>query len=310
MILCCGEALIDMLPGRDSKGKRAFLPVPGGSPYNTAIAIARLETEVTFLGKISSDFFGEILVNNLKRNNVDTNFIVRSENNTTLAFVNKREDGSAEYAFYNENSADRNLRENEIPLKFSSNVKCIEYGSISLLMEPGSKTIENLIVREYNSRVISFDPNIRAGLIRDRDDYLSLFNRMIQHSHIVKISDEDVRWVYPDLNLEDAALRLLEAGPLVVIVTMGSEGAFALTRKGKVDVEALEVSVSDTVGAGDTFHAAFLAFLHEKNLMSKEILEEIGLDTLEESLRFSIRASSITCSRPGADPPFKSEMEN
>ncbi len=308
MILCCGEALIDMLPELNSKGKRVFLPVPGGSPYNTAIAIARLGTNSAFLGKISSDFFGDILVENLTQNNVGMDFIRRVDKNTTLAFVDKGKDGSARYAFYSEDSADRDLRLEDIPEELSDEVKCIEFGSISLLLEPGSNTIRDLIFRECSRRIISFDPNIRPGLIKDRGAYLEMFDSLVGCSHILKASDEDIKWLYPDMELEEAAHSLIERGASIVIVTMAEKGAFVICHEGLIKVDAIDVPVADTVGAGDTFHAAFLSYLHEKNLLEINEIKKLKGDRVRSALEFAIKAASITCSRPGADPPFKNEM--
>ncbi len=310
MILCCGEALIDMLPGKTEEGKRMFLPVPGGSPYNTAIAIARLGVEVAFLGKISSDFFGDILVNNLEANSVETGFVKRVDRNTTLAFVDKGEDGSARYAFYSEASADRDLRMEDLPKEFSDNVRCLEFGSISLLLEPGSSTIRKLIFREYGKRVISFDPNIRPGLITNRESYLKMFESLVSHSHIVKASDEDIKWLYPAMQLEEAADILIKKGASIVIVTMAAKGAFALCSDGLVRVDAIDIPIADTVGAGDTFHAAFLSYLHEERILEIESIEKLKGDSVKKALEYAIKAASITCSRPGANPPFKNEMEN
>ncbi len=310
MILCCGEALIDMLPEENNVGKRVFLPVPGGSPYNTAIAIARLGVETAFLGKISYDFFGDLLVENLKSNNVNTKFITRTDKNTTLAFVDKTEDGSARYAFYSEGSADRNLEVKDIPERFSDDVHCIEFGSISLLLEPGSSTIRGLVSREYDKRVISFDPNIRPGLIENKRNYLEMFNALVKHSHILKASDEDIKWLYPEIELEKAVSNLLELGVSVVVITMAAKGAFAVCSEGMVKVSAIDVPVVDTVGAGDTFHAAFLSYLYREGFLNVDLVKHLKKGTVKKALEFAIKAASITCSRAGANPPSMVEMEN
>jgi fructokinase len=314
MILCCGEALIDMVrtgfPGQND----GFLPLPGGSPYNTAIAIGRLGAGVTFLGKFSKDFFGEMLLERLRENQVKDDLVIRSEQNSTLAFVKLAEGKEPEYIFYTEGTADRSLKKDELP-SLPEDVRCISFGSISMTMEPLASTIETLILRE-NARqglekeapVISFDPNIRPFMIRDKNAYISRMEKWIAASTIVKISAADFDYIYPGLECEKALHKTLTMGPRLAIVTLGTQGALALLRRNdgnvtQVQAPVVEVAVKDTIGAGDTFHGAFLSWLELNGKMSRSSLTALTETELYDALFFANKAASLVCTRRGADSP-------
>ncbi len=191
MILCCGESLIDMLPRETAAGETAFQPFAGGSVFNTAIALGRLEVPTGFFSGISSDFFfGEVLRDNLARSNVDYSFAAISDRPTTLAFV-RLVDGQARYAFYDENTAGRMLAESDMPYVDDA-IDAMLFGCISLISEPCGSVYEALMGREAPRRVMFLDPNIRAGFITDREKHLARLKRMIALADIVKLSDEDL----------------------------------------------------------------------------------------------------------------------
>ncbi|MEJ5187636.1 MAG: carbohydrate kinase [Breznakiellaceae bacterium] len=316
MIICCGEALIDMVPGNDKEGNPVYRPIPGGSPYNTAIAIGRLGAPVAFLGRLSRDFFGELLINRLTQNNVATSFIRRGEQHSTLAFVQLEPGKEPQYAFYTEGSADTSLLPEDLPQSLPSDVRCIQFGSISMLLTPVSSTIEGFIkhsITQDPTLVISFDPNVRPMLIQNREAYVSSVESWCRMSRIVKISDADLSYLYPTIDREGAIDRVLALGPTLVVVTLGKEGARAKLRRAdgtfiSCQAPVVEVPVADTIGAGDTFHGAFLAWLEQKGKMSSSALSNLSQGELSEALSFANLAASLVCTRHGAEPPTMEEL--
>ena len=305
MILSCGEALIDFVPSENLQ----YTPRPGGSPYNFAIAVSRLGVPAGFLGKISEDFFGDMLLENLASENVDISFVKRSKRLSTLAFVKLQENAEPRYAFYCENTADRNLAEVDIPVLLPAEVKCVEFGSISLLLEPAAGAIKSFVKREAGKRAIAFDPNIRPLLITDKKKYIKEVEELAGLSTIVKVSSEDLNWLYPERDIDEIVSDWLAEGAGTVVVTLGEKGAFLKTASFSVNVPGINVDVSDTIGAGDTFHAAFLAKAYSLGILDKNFAENIDKDTAEEILGFAVKAAGINCSRVGADPPALEDME-
>ena len=307
MIVYTGEALIDFIPVTDTDGQVAYRPSPGGSPYNSAIAAARLGAPVSFLARIATDFFGDQLVDRLDDNRVDTSRIVRSDLPTTLAFVKKNERGEARYAFYASGSADRALSHADLSA-LPTEAEVIAFGSISLIADPVSASILDLVEREQTRRVISFDPNVRPVLVADASDYRARLDRGISAATILKVSDEDLSWITGHANLERGARELRSRGPELVVVTAGDAGAFALTSEGIARTEALPTSVVDTIGAGDSFHGGMLVWLRHHGLLSRTGIASLNQERATEMLRFAAAVASIACSRPGADPPRMDEL--
>jgi fructokinase len=318
MIVCCGEALIDMVrvdfPGRGE----GFLPLPGGSPYNTAVAIGRLGIPAAFLGRLSRDFFGAMLVNRLAENHVRTGLISRSTETTTLAFVRLEQGKEPEYLFYTRGSADRSFGPDDIPEKLPPDTRCILFGSIAMTMEPAASTIESLIIREGNrgpeAPVISLDPNVRPFMIASREAYVKRFESWLPSVTIAKISSADFDFIYPGLGLEKSLEKILRMGPRLVISTLGPLGAMALLRKDdgsllRASAPVVDVPVVDTIGAGDTFHGAFLAWLEKHGKMSRPAVTALDEADLREALFFANKAASLVCSKQGADPPGLAELE-
>ena len=256
MIISCGESLIDFVP-QPGPGL-SYAPCPGGSPYNLAIASARLGAPTAFLGKISRDFFGDMLYDRLSSEGVDTSYTRRSDRLSTLAFVRIEDGEEPRYAFYTENTADRNLVPVDLPESFPDSVECLEFGSISLLLEPQASTITNLIRRESGRRAISFDPNVRPMLVRDKAAYTVQMEELAALSTIVKVSGADLEWLYPGRSAEESASSWLASGAGLVVMTRGKDGALLMGPSYQVEAPEYPVPVKDTIGAGDTFHAALL----------------------------------------------------
>jgi fructokinase len=306
MILCCGEALIDMIPARLGDGREAFVPHAGGAVFNTAIALGRLGVPVEFLSGLSGDGFGDVLRGALAESRVGTRYAVASALHSTLAFVTLR-DGQATYDFFDENSAGRMLSVADLP-RIGDDVAAMHFGAISLIPEPCGTAYEALMAREHPRRVTMLDPNIRPGFIPDAAAHRARILRMAATADIVKLSDEDLAWFAPGEAPEEAARAWLALGPSLVVVTRGRHGAVAVSRAHRVEVPAARVAVVDTVGAGDTFNAGLLASLHEARLLTRSGVAALGTDAIEAALRFGVKVAGVTVSRAGANPPWRREL--
>lgn len=305
MIICCGEALIDMLPRQLPDGSDVFLPVPGGAVFNTAIALGRLGEETGFVSGLSTDMFGEQLVDYLKDSGVNADFSIRSAKPTTLAFV-KLTDGQAEYSFVDENTAGRMIDPASMP-DIPDGVEALHFGAISLIPEPCGSAYEELHRRNRDRTVISLDPNIRPGFVVDEQHYRDRLERMIATSDIVKVSGEDLDWLEPGADFETVARNWIADGVSIVVLTMGEDGARAITQTVDATVPGQIVEVVDTVGAGDTFNAGFLASLRAAGVLSKSQLGSLDHETLSSALMFAAGVAAVTVSRAGANPPWKDE---
>ena len=304
MILCAGEALIDMLPRRTEAGEAAFAPYAGGAVFNTAIALGRLGAPTGFLCGLSNDLFGDRLIAALTASDVDSSLCPRVDRPTTLAFVTLSEEGHAKYAFYDEATALSALTADELPDP-SAEVGAVFVGGISLAGSAAA-AFEDFAGRAGN-RVLAIDPNVRPAFARDEAAYRTRIGRMIAMADIVKISDEDLRWLDGDGG-EDAARALLSRGPRLVCLTRGAEGVIGLTPSLRVEIPAVRAEVVDTVGAGDTFNAGLLAGLSEAGALTKEGVASLDDATLRSALELGAKAASVTVSRAGANPPWRSEL--
>ncbi|MCA0433833.1 MAG: carbohydrate kinase [Proteobacteria bacterium] len=306
MILCCGEALIDFLPRQGPDGATVYQPFGGGSVYNTAIALGRLAVPTGLFCGLSTDFFGDQLRQSLSDSGVVLKFTRTKPHHTTLAFV-KLENGQARYSFIDDASAGRNLTKADLP-KLPAAVAALHFGSISLIPEPCGGTYEALMKREMKKRVISLDPNIRPTVIKNRKAHLARLARLIALSDIVKVSDEDVHWMTGKTDLAATARKWLKAGAKVVSITRGAEGVEIFTAQHHLALRPPPVTVVDTVGAGDTFNAGFLASLRQQGILAKKAIATISEDQLRAAANYAMKAAAITVSRAGADPPWFKEM--
>lgn len=308
MILCCGEALIDMIPEPTSTGRDGFVPHSGGAVMNTAVALGRLGAQTGMLTGLSRDMFGQQLADALKASHVDASYVITSDRPTTLAFV-RLVNGHATYSFFDENSAGRMLSEDDMP-GLSDEVSALYFGGISLACEPGADAYAAVLMRDGPSRAVMLDPNIRPGFIEDIARYRARLGRMIALADIVKVSDEDLNWLLPDpMSLEDKVQTLLAAGPSIVILTRGGDGATGFMANGaQVHVSASTVEIVDTVGAGDTFNAGVLAKLSELGQLQKDKLCTLPPEVLETALAYGARVAAVTVSRAGANPPWAGEL--
>jgi fructokinase len=306
MILCCGEALIDMLPRTTTEGEPAFAPYVGGAVFNTAIALGRLGAPAGFFSGLSSDLFGGQFKDALRASRVSSTYAHTSPRPTTLAFV-RLDNGQATYTFYDENTAGRMLTIEDLP-ELGSEVEAMLFGAISLISEPAGSAYEEFMRREHSRRVMMLDPNIRPNFIPDKARHLRRIRSMMAMADIVKLSDEDLNWFGEAGSHEDVVRNWLDRGPTLIVVTHGSEGAAGYTRDRKVTVVPDKVEVVDTVGAGDTFNAGILASLHEQGLLSKQAIADLPKDAILNALALGAKAAAVTVSRAGANPPWRQEI--
>jgi len=304
MILCAGEALIDMLPCETRDGKNAFAPHAGGAVFNTAVALGRLGAPVQFFSGLSSDLFGDMLRERLAASKVDGSPAAISDRPTTLAFVTLT-DGHAAYAFYDENTAGRMIIADDLP---EVTADAVFLGGISLAVDPCAAAYEALARKAMGSAVVMMDPNVRPGFITDEAEYRDRIGRMLALCDIVKMSDEDLAWFYPDQDSASAARQLVAGGIKLLCITEGSRGVTGYTAAHEVFVAARRAEVVDTVGAGDTFNAGLLASLHRDGCLTKDGIGHLDHTTIESALTFGATVAAVTVSRAGADAPWAHEL--
>ena len=298
MIVVCGEALIDQIPSPNGRQRET----PGGGPFTTARALARLGIPTQFLGRLSTDAFGQQLRDLLAADGADLSLTSFGPEPTTLAIAEVGADGHAAYRFVIDGTSGSNLTRQMVPATFSPDVKALHVGTLGLVFEPVATTIADLVEREHRKRLVMVDPNIRPSAVPNR----SRLDRILAQSTIVKASDADVTWLYPELDLQSAARALLARGPALVVVTLGSEGAFGVCSGTQVRAAAPAVDVVDTIGAGDAFGAALLAWLTDHDRLDRDL--HLDPDELRAALEFACLVASITCTRAGANPPWRSEL--
>ncbi len=317
MILVCGEALIDLFvdapapPGPDparAGSELAARAVAGGSPFNVAIGLARLGAASGFLGGLSADGFGRFLCERLRDEGVELGFVRHSERPTPLVVVAPSPDGHPAYTFHASDCAYQDVRPEHLPDALPPGGALV-LGSFSIVQEPVGSTLLALAEREAGQRVISLDPNVRSALAGDPEAWRARFARFASLATIIKLSVEDLQLAYgEDADPQSWAQRWLDGGARLVVLTRGEDGATGYHRRGRVDVPGRRVAVIDTVGAGDTFHAALLARLQALGELTPEAVGALTAPALEALLRHAVLAASITCSRRGADMPRLAEI--
>ena len=297
MILCCGEALIDMLPIPGG-----FAPHAGGAVHNTAVALGRLGAGAGFFWGLADDFLGQTLRDGLIAAGVDVTACPVVPRPCTLAFV-RLVDGQARYAFYDEGTAGRMLTAADLPVVQAD---ALFLGGISLAAEPCGSAMETLCLREAGSRLIAIDPNIRPGFIKDEGAYRARLSRMLAVADIVKLSSEDLDWLTPDR--EGFVQGLLGGAARLVCITEGADGVQVHGAWGSFREPARKVTVVDTVGAGDTFNAGLLAGLQRAGLLQRGALAGLDRVAAQVAVRLGIAAAAVTVSRAGANPPWAAEL--
>ena len=311
MFLCCGDALFDLFAADgETVGEIRLGGHVGGSPLNVAVGLARMGNPSGYLCKNSTDTFGQRIRRYLDDNGVSGNLIVPSDRNSTLAIVETDESGSASYAFYTDGTADRSMEEGELPTPLPEAVELVHVGSYSTVTDPTGGALLTLVRRERTARVISYDPNVRLAIEPDPDVWRERFAGFAACADVVKASDEDIAALRgASCSLESFAADTLALGPRLVAVTRGGEGALVFANDGRsAEAAGVDVTVQDTVGAGDTFQASTLHRLRADGALDGGRLDVAALD-LQRLAEFAASGAALTCTRSGADLPTLAEIE-
>lgn len=296
MILVVGESLVDVVERSDGTRHEH----PGGSPANVAVGLGRLGVPVRLLTDLGDDAHGALVADHLRASGVALVRPLTRGRRTCTSVARIGPDGAATYEF--------DLRWGPGPMDEVTTPAALHLGSIGAFMVPGADDLEALARRLAPSCAVSYDPNVRPSLVRDRDETLSRIERLVALSHLVKLSDEDAAWIAPGRDLAGLARDWLTRGARAVIVTRGAEGAVVAAHDGVREIAAPPAQVTDTVGAGDSFMAGLLAALHGAGVLTTSGLASLGVDDLAGAARFAARASAVTVGRAGADPPWAHEI--
>jgi fructokinase len=292
-IWVCGEVLIDILPSG---------PVVGGGPANTAKALARLGHDVHFIDGISSDAFGQSARSELLNDGVNLDLALASDKPTCTATVTLDDEGGASYEFLIDGTATFDFAASWLPDPYRYQPQVLHIGTLVTVIEPGASPLYDWAMEVAELAPIVFDPNIRPSVMPDRDLYEAAIEKWAALSAVIKVSDDDLAWLFPQASFEDVANRWINDGVFLVVVTRGANGLVGFTSDGRVEVPGLKVDVVDTVGAGDTVGAIVVEAMLVHGLI------ELRGDLLRGVLTRAAAAAAITCSRKGAQPPYKHEL--
>jgi fructokinase len=293
-----GEVLIDLIPdGSERK------PIVGGGPANTAKALARLGIDTQFIDGISINEYGQMAKDELVASGVKLDYVQYSDKPTSLAIVSLSDSGSAFYEFVIEDTATFDFNSTWLPNPQTERPSLLHVGTLATAIEPGASILFEWAQSVTKVAPIVFDPNIRPAVINDRELYVNQIERWVSISSAIKVSDEDIKWLYPFLEIDQVVNNWLAKGPSLIVITYGDKGLAGYRVGKKVSVDAIKVVVADTVGAGDTVGAILV-----------EAIVKDGLDTLdgvrlEMMLKRAAKAAAITVSRTGANPPSKEEID-
>jgi len=279
----------------------------GGSPFNVAIGVARLGLPVAYFGSISRDAFGAQLLAALEREGVDTIAVQRTDAPTTLSIVGVDADGSPTYTFQGERGADRQLLLDSIS-QIPPSIEAVHVGSYAMVVDHVASTLRALVERRQQSAFIAWDPNVRLNVVPEPQRWRDVLDWMLGRTHLLKLSAEDLGVLAPDVAAADFAVRALSRGVGLVVLTEGMRGATAWSTAGTVHVPSVAIDVIDTVGAGDAFQAALLAWLTERGLLTRDGVGSLGSEQSEAMLRFATSAAAMTCERRGAVLPKRDEL--
>jgi fructokinase len=298
-VLVVGEALVDIVR-RD--GEDAVHP--GGSPLNVAVGLQRLGVPTTLHSSFDADPYGTVIAQHLEASEVAITPGTIGDRPTSVALATIDPAGAASYTF--------SIEWDPASLDVTpGSVAALHVGSIGAVLEPGATLVERLLAELRPTATVSYDPNVRPQLMGSADEARPRVERIIAHADVVKASDEDIAWLYPDAVVTDVMANWLALGPALVVVTGGRDGASALTAGGTVQVPAPVTDVVDTIGAGDSFMSALLAALSDRDLLGgdrRAALRELPASDVADVVEFAARCAAITVSRPGADPPTRDDL--
>ena len=293
----CGEVLIDLIP--DGTERKA---VVGGGPANTAKALSKLGITTQFIDGISTDKYGQMALKQLHKDGVLLDFVKFSDKPTCLAIVSLNKQGAASYEFVIEGTATFDFSATWLPDPVANKPSLLHIGTLVTAIEPAASVLFEWAKKVAKVSPVVFDPNIRPAVMSDRAEYVKQVERWVSISSAVKVSDDDICWLYPGVELDLVANKWLAMGPELVVVTFGDKGLTGYRKDEKVAVDAKKVVVADTVGAGDTVGAILVEAIIEDGL------DKLTGDRLSVMLDRAAKAAAITVSRTGALPPSKDEI--
>lgn len=310
MILTCGEALIDVFvePGKGLRREAVF--AMGGSPCNVAVALARQGVTAGFFGGLSSDPFGAMLRSIFDAEGVSYSLSPPLAFKTTLSIVSRNADGHPSYDFRGTQGADIMFDVSHVPAALPAMVKAVALSSYPLVADPVRHTMLAMAELAARDRLVSIDVNYRAALVGDPAQWAARFAPYEMLATIMKASEEDIALAYRGtLSPQAAAAHWLARGAALVLITRGEQGATAYTAQNVVEVAAPRVAVVDTVGAGDCFHAGFLAALARQNALTRSAIQSLSVQALRDCLLWAVTAASLNVARQGTDPPSGAAIE-
>ena len=293
-----GEVLIDLIPNGSDR-----TPIVGGGPANTAKALSKLGMDAQFIDGISIDDYGQMAMDELVASGVKLDYVKYSDKPTCLAIVSFSDSGSPSYEFVIENTATFDFTADLLPNPQTERPSLLYIGTLATVIEPGASVLFDWAQPVAKDAPIVFDPNIRPAVIGDRKQYVKQVERWISISSAVKVSNEDIKWLYSSVEIDQVVNNWLTKGPSLIVVTYGDKGLAGYRMGEMVKVDAVKVVVADTVGAGDTVGAILVEAIVKDGLSSL-----IGV-ILEKILKRAAKAAAITVSRSGANPPTLKEIE-
>jgi fructokinase len=304
VIVVAGEALVDLV--EEGGVLRA---VPGGGPFNTALALARLGLPVAYLGTLSSDHYGGVLGGLLADASVDLSLVRATDAPTPVAVVKKHGgDGGNSYTFHLAGTAFADFPRTSLP-PIPTQAVALHVGTLALAVDPAATTYRLLVEREADKRTIVFDPNIRPAVFGDAEAYRLRFAELCRLSTVVKMSRDDAAWIYPSCEPTEVIERVLDLGPRMIAVTLGAEGAVAASAVGRAQLPADHVDVIDTVGSGDSFGAGLIASLYEQDALALDSTRPLDNNVLEKAISLAVSVAALTSTRTGAASPSRAEVD-
>ncbi|MEM8902309.1 MAG: carbohydrate kinase [Actinomycetota bacterium] len=307
MIVACGEALIDLFPSDDTGEE--WSARAGGSPLNVAVAAARLGADAGFLGRVSTDRFGDLLREHLRASGVAERYVSIGDEPTALAVVEPGDDRHEPgFSFHGHGTADRALRPEDAQL--GDDVEVVHFaGSVTLLAPPADEVLGAVMRGSRGRRLVTLDPNVRPTIAGSPGRLAPHLERWLAAADLVKVSRADIGWIEPGADPLEVAATWIRRGPAVVVVTRGGDGSVAITPEHMVEVPATPVEVVDTVGAGDSYMGGLLTWLSEHAATTRPALGALDEREWVDALAFAGRVAAITSGRVGADPPRRAELD-
>ncbi len=315
MIAIGGENLIDLVSTSSTEGLPVYVAHPGGSPFNVAMAVGRQGAKSCYLTPISSDKLGDLLAAKLEREGV----VLaggRSEKPSSLALVSI-ENGIPSYGFYRSDTAERQVSKNFLNHIIPFDVQILHLGSVALIDGEDARAWEAAFAKHHQAgrdgaaSLTSLDPNIRPSLVADADSYRARLKRMMQHADILKLSDEDLNWLYPGTTLEEGFKACVGDGAAALtVLTKGANGIVVQASGPMFEIAAHKIDeLADSVGAGDTFMASLLVWFSRNKVTSRSELENLAEAQIKEALQRAAVTAALTCQKHGCQPPSLYEID-